>query len=139
VPAKNFGVGTSQIYGTYSGGGQTSRSNSVSMTVTRATTATALTITPVKVTYGKEQAGHLSVKVTGSHGGTPTGTVKVTSGVTTVCVIKLAAAPGGGAQGGCAPAPTALAAGAVPLRASYDGDHWYAGSASASKTLTVVR
>jgi hypothetical protein len=136
VPARNFGIGTSLIYGTYSGGG---RSRPVSVTVQAASTTTALTITPARVTYGQEQAGHLSVKVTAAYGGTPTGTVTVTSSGVTACLIKLSAAPGGGAQGSCALAATKLALGSQPLTAFYPGDHWYVGSTSAAKTLTVVK
>ena len=139
VPAKNFGVGTSQIYASYSGGGKTSKSKPVPMTVTRATTVTALTITPAKVSYADEQAGHLTVKVAGAHGGTPTGTVTVTSGPITVCLIKVSAVAGGGAQGSCALPARKLAAGSRPLTASYPGDHWYVGSGSAAKTLTVLK
>jgi hypothetical protein len=138
VPARNFGVGTSQVYGVYGGGGKAGRSKPVSVTVTRATSATALAVTPAKVTYANEQAARLSVTVTGVHGGTPTGTVTVASGGITVCLIKLTAAKGGGAQGSCALAAKKLAIGSRPLVASYPGDHWYGGSAAA-KTLTVAR
>jgi hypothetical protein len=135
VPARNFGIGGSQIYGTYSGGG---RSQPITMTITPGTTASALTITPAKVAYANEQAAHLSVKVTAVHGGTPTGTVSVTSGATTVCLITLAAAKGGGAQGSCALPAKKLPAGSQPLVASYPGDHWYRPSA-ARATLTVSK
>ena len=77
--------------------------------------------------------------VAGAHGGTPTGTVTVASGGITVCLIKLSAAKGAGAQGSCALAARKLAIGSRPLVASYPGDHWYTGSASAAKALTVVR
>lgn len=140
VPAAKFGMGTSRVYASYSDNGKdASRSRPVSMTVTPAPTVTALTITPAEVTYGKEQAARLSVKVTGAHGGTPTGTVKVTSGRVTACLIKLTAVKGGGAQGGCTLAAARLAAGARPLTAVYAGDHWYRGSVSSNKTLTVVK
>jgi hypothetical protein len=140
VPATKLGIGTSQIYASYSGSGKDGgRSQPVSMTVTPAATATTLTLSPAKVSYASEQGGHLSVKVTGAHGGTPTGTVKVASDGITVCLIKLSAVKGGGAQGSCALAAKKLAVGARPLTASYVGDHWYAGSVSASKILTVVR
>jgi hypothetical protein len=139
VPAKNFGIGTSQIYGSYSGAGAPGgRSQPVSMTVAAAPTVTALAVSRPKVSYGSEQAARLSVKVIAAHGGTPTGTVKVTSGAVTACLITLSAAPGGGAQGSCALAAKKLAAGARPLTASYAGDHWYVGSISAATTLTIT-
>lgn len=139
VPAKNFGTGTSQVYGSYSGAGQAGgRSQPVSMTVAAAPTVTALALSRPKASYGSEQAARLSVKVTAAHGGTPTGTVKVTSGAMTACLITLSAATGGGAQGSCALAAKRLAAGARPLTASYAGDHWYLGSVSAATTLTIT-
>ena len=133
VPARNFGTGTSQVYGSYSGAGKAGgRSQPVSMTVAAAPTATALALSRPKASYGSEQAARLSVKVTAAHGGTPTGTVKVTSGGMTACLITLSAAKGGGAQGSCALAAKRLAVGARPLTASYAGDHWYLGSVSAA-------
>jgi hypothetical protein len=139
VPARNFGVGTSQIYASYSGDGKAGRSKPVPMTVNRATTTATLTLSPARVGYANEQAARLSVTVTGAHGGTPTGTVKVASGGITVCLIKLSAAKGAGAAGSCALAAKKLAIGSRPLVASYAGDHWYAGATSPAKTLTVVR
>jgi hypothetical protein len=135
VPATKFGLGTSQIYGTYSGGG---RSASIPMTVIPAGTVTTLALAPATVTYGQEQAEHLSVTVTPAHGGTPTGTVTVLSGRAPVCVITLAAA-NGGAQGSCTLAATKLPVGSAPLSATYPGDRSYGGSISAPKTLTVVK
>jgi len=91
VPAKNFGVGTSQISASYAGsGGLNGKSDPVSMTVATAPTTTTLTLSPARARYGSEQAGRLSVKVTAAYGGTPTGTVKVTSAGTTACLIALA-------------------------------------------------
>lgn len=140
VPAKNFGVGTSQISASYAGsGGLNGKSDPVSMTVATAPTTTTLTLSPARARYGSEQAGRLSVKVTAAYGGTPTGTVKVTSAGTTACLIALAPAKGGGAQGRCALPARSLAVGARPLTAIYAGDHWYRGSVSASKTLTVIK
>jgi hypothetical protein len=144
VPARSFGVGTSQIYASYSGSGNASgRSAPVNMTVAAAPTTTTLTLSPAKVSYGSEHAGRLSVQVTAAHGGTPTGTVKVTSGGITACLITLAPAKGGtqggGAQGNCALPAKKLAVGARPLTAIYVGDHWYRGSVSASTTLTVIK
>jgi hypothetical protein len=109
------------------------------MTVNRATTTATLTLSPARVSYANEPAGHLSVTVTGAHGGTPTGTVTVASGGITVCLIKVSAAKGAGARGSCALAAKRLAIGSRPLVASYAGDHWYVGSTAAAKTLTVVR
>jgi hypothetical protein len=139
VPATSFGVGTSQIYASYSDKGKNgAQSRPVSVTVAQAGTTTTLSVTPPKVTYGNEQASHLAVTVAGLHGGTPSGMVKVTSGGITACVIKLSPAKGG-ATGSCALAAKALAIGARPLTATYLGDHWYGISASPGQMLTVVK
>ena len=135
VPAKSFGVGTSQIVGTYSGNGYSgSGSAPVNFTVVQATTTPALTLSPATVTYGQEQAGHLSVKVTAVHGGTPTGTVAVKSNGATVCLITLS-----GGTGTCTLPANKLSVGTHALIADYPGDHWYTGSASAAVQLTVVK
>jgi hypothetical protein len=140
VPARKFGVGTSRISASYAGRGKLSgKSGPVSVTVATASTTTTLTLSPATVSYGSEQAGRLSVKVTAAYGGTPTGTVTVTSGGTTACLITLAPAKGGGAQGSCTLPAKSLAVGARPLTAGYAGDHWYRDSVSASKTLTITK
>jgi hypothetical protein len=42
-------------------------------------------------------------------------------------------------QGGCTLPAGTLAVGARPLTAVYAGDHWYRGSVSANKTLTITK
>ena len=46
-----------------------------------------LSVVNTGLTYGKEQAGHVTVQLT-SPKGTPTGKVDITAGGTTVCIIK---------------------------------------------------
>ena len=46
-----------------------------------------LSVVNTGLTYGKEQAGHVTVQLT-SPKGTPTGKVDITAGRTTVCIIK---------------------------------------------------
>ena len=133
VPATSFGVGTSQITAQYGGKGYAGSSTSVTYSVVTAGTTTALTLSPATVSYGGEQAERLSVKVTPAHGGTPTGTVAVKYDGLPVCVIKLSAA-----KGSCTLPARRLPVGARALTAVYAGDHWYRGSVSAAKTLTVA-
>jgi len=134
VPAASFGVGTSRIVGTYSGPGyRPATSAPQEVTVVERTTTTTLTLSPATVTFGHEQAGHLTVQVAGQHGGgTPTGAVVVESGRVTVCVIRLS-----GGAGTCALAASKLSVGAHALTAIYGGDNSFQGSDSAARTLTV--
>jgi hypothetical protein len=135
VPANSFGVGTAQIVASYSGKGYgSSQSAPLSYTVAPATTATTLTLSVATVTYGHEQAGHLSVKVTARYAGTPAGTVAVKDNGATVCVIRLSAA-----TGACTLPATRLSVGIHALTAVYAGDHWRQGSASAVAKLTVLK
>ncbi len=94
--------------------------------------STALSLSAPSVAYGHEQAEKLTATVTGS-GGTPTGTVKVTAGITAVCVITLTAG-----TGSCAVPATRFPPGSVSLTAAYGGDGSFAASASAAG-FTVSR
>jgi hypothetical protein len=57
-------------------------------------TSTSVSLSAAKVTYGHEQAEHLTVTVTPQHSGTPTGTVAVKNGTATECTIILASGKG---------------------------------------------
>jgi hypothetical protein len=96
-------------------------------------TSTSISLSAPTVTYGDEQAEHVSVTVT-SPGGTPGGTVAVKSGTSTVCTITL-----GSGRGSCALSATVLAAGTRPLTASYNGSANFNPSASAARTLAVSK
>jgi Bacterial Ig-like domain (group 3) len=76
----------------------------------------------------------VSVTVSPQYGGTPAGTVTVTSGTATVCTITLASG-----SGSCTLAATQFPPGTAQLTASYNGSTDFAGSASPAKTLTVVK
>jgi hypothetical protein len=100
-----------------------------------AASTTELTLSTGSVTYGDEQAETLSVTVAPASGsGTPTGSVAVTSGTTSVCDISLS--PSG--TGSCVLTATDLAPGSAQLTAAYSGDATYASSASAAEALTVA-
>jgi hypothetical protein len=70
-----------------------------------------------KLTYGNEHGEKITAQVSSPDGGTPTGTVTVTAGPTTACVITLSAA-----TGTCQLDATALPPGTYPLTAAYSGE-----------------
>ena len=133
--AAQLPAGTYQLTAAYNGSGNFTGSASAArnLTIAKAATTTALSLAPAKETYGDEQTEQVSVTVS-SPGGTPDGTVTVTSGATTVCTITLAAGPGT-----CSPAAAQLPAGTYQFIATYNGSASFTGSASAAQTLTVAR
>jgi hypothetical protein len=136
LPATEFPAGTAQLTASY--GGNTdfdpSTSAAVPLTVSPAATTTSLSLSAVKVTYGKEQAEHLTVTVTPHYSGTPGGTVTIKTGTATVCTITLAAG-----KGSCTLTARKLRPGTYALVAAYPGGRDFTSSASAKKTLTVVK
>jgi hypothetical protein len=82
VPATKFGPGTVHVAAFYGGGisFQTSQSFTQTITVTKATSKTGLALSKSSVTFGHEQAEHLSVVVAPRFGGTPAGTVTIKAG-----------------------------------------------------------
>ncbi len=84
-----------------------------------------------------EQGAPVTVSVTSPAGGTPTGTVTVTSPLQPTghaCTVTLS-----GGTGTCVFPTTGLSAGSYQLTATYNGDTTYAASASAATTeLTVT-
>jgi hypothetical protein len=99
-------------------------------------TASTTRLTPrlAKLIYGDEQAERLSVTVTSPRGGTPSGTVTVTTGNAKVCTITLASG-----TGSCKLSAARLPAGKYHLTATYGGDISYVVSSSAPTTVTVSR
>jgi hypothetical protein len=136
LTATQFPVGSTQLAATYSGNADFTSSTSpeATLTVAKAASTTALSLSASKVTYGDEQAEHVSVTVTSKLSGTPDGTVAVKSGSTTVCTITL-----GSGKGSCTLTATKLPAGTQHLTASYNGGADLASSTSAAGTLTVAK
>jgi hypothetical protein len=97
-------------------------------------TTTSLALSAATVTFGQEQAGQISVKVTAASGGTPRGVVTVTADKATVCLIIL-----GSGTGSCRLTPKGLRPGSYALTARFFGGLGFAGSASVPATLTVTR
>jgi hypothetical protein len=96
-------------------------------------TSTALSLSRRKVTFGREEAGHVTVHVKPRTGGTATGRVIVKARSATLCAITLR-----GGRGSCNLGATKLRPGSYKITAAYGGDATYSGSASAGKTLTVA-
>jgi hypothetical protein len=136
VPVTKFGPGTVRVAAFYGGGisFQTSQSFTQKFTVTKATSKTSLALSKSSVTFGHEQAEHLSVAVAPQFGGTPAGTVTIKAGTRTVCTITLKSG-----KGSCALSAKELNPGTNHLAASYPGKGGFTGSASAPKTLKVSR
>jgi hypothetical protein len=136
LTASELGAGTADLSAAYAGGTGYARSFSAYrvLAVAKADPAIAVTLSAGKVVYGKEQGERLSVKLTPKGAGTPTGTVTVTSGRTTVCVITLASG-----KGRCKLSARSLAVGTHDLVVVYPGCADFTGSAPVKKRLTVVR
>ena len=118
------------VSATYSGDTNFSApsAQNVSWTVSKATTSATLTIAPGSVTYGNESAGVLTVTVAPQFAGTPTGTVTLKTGGTTLCSAVLS-----GGLGTCSistATQTLLAVGSYTVVASYPGDTNFATSST---------
>jgi hypothetical protein len=134
VPASSIGAGTKPLVGAYSGTGyKPARSAPLYVSVVKAATSVKLSASPAKVTYGKENVARVTVRVTASGGGVPTGSVIVRSGATTICTITLAHG-----AGSCTLGPRQLKAGSRALSASYGGDKNDYAAGSAAKTIAVA-
>jgi hypothetical protein len=97
-----------------------------------ATSATALTLSAPLIVYGDEQAEQFTVTVSGADD-TPTGTVTLSAGATTVCTIALA-----DGAGNCAPTADEFPVGTVMLAASYSGDDTFDASSSPTVSLQIT-
>jgi hypothetical protein len=129
-----LGPGTYQLSATYGADPDFagSASDSQTLTITKASATTILTLSAAKVPFGHEQAERLSVQVMGT-AGSPTGQVAIRAGSTSLCMITLA-----DGKGSCNLAATRLRPGTYHLTATYGGDDTYGDSTSGGKTLTVA-
>ncbi len=136
LPSTRFPAGTIQLTATYSGSADYAASTSATktLTVAKATSKTTLTLSATTITYGQEQAEHLTVTVSPQFKGTPAGKVTIKSGTATVCAITLASG-----TGRCTMTAKQLPIGGHTLIATYSGNGNFKSSASAKKTLTVVK
>jgi hypothetical protein len=85
-----------KLTASYSGSADfsSSRSGAKTLTVSKSSSSTALTLSKARVQYGSEQGEKISVKVTPKFSGGLTGTVTVKAGGTTVAVIRLSTGKG---------------------------------------------
>jgi len=114
--------------------GSSQTSSGTPVTVGKATTKTGLVLSAATVTYGHEKSLKLTATVTPEYTGTPTGTVTITAGTTTLCTVKLSAR-----TGSCSPASaTALSVGSHVLTGSYSGDSNF-GSSTVTKTVKITK
>lgn len=137
-------AGTYPLTAIYSGDENSgaSASNTVNLTVVaQQPTTTTLTVHPSTVTFGREQAQELDVRVDPVLDGIATGTVTIAAGSTPVCTITLD-------QGNdfCNLTASQLPVGSYQLIATYGGGQvtaqgrtlTFAGSVSTAQTLNVV-
>ena len=131
------GIGTCRLTAHVALGTGYAAANGTAQTfsVGRATTKTVLKLSAKKVTYGHEQAEHLSVTVSPQHPGTtPTGSVTVKTPTGALCAITLSSG-----KGLYALSAKRLKVGTYHLVATYGGSSKFASSASATGTLTIVK
>jgi len=116
----------------------TADSATVPLSVYPATSSTTLSVSPSSVAFGDESSFDISATVTSGTTGSPTGSVPVRSGGTTVCTITLEASGPNAATGTCTLSDTELSLGAYSLTADYPGDGNYQSSVSSAQPLTVT-
>ncbi len=105
------------------------------ITVKKAATKTALTLSTSTVEYGHEQSGKLTVAVTFTGSApAPTGTVTIKEGSTTLCAVRLSSG-----RDSCTLSASRLKVGTYHLTASYSGGANFTASTAPSKTLTVKK
>jgi hypothetical protein len=108
------------------------------LTVNKATSSSALTLSASALTYGQGSGIGFSVTVSPQFTGAPTGLVSVMSGSTTLCTFTLSAAENG--VGGCTESSATVlpASGSpYPVTAVYAGDTNFTTSTSPSQNLMV--
>jgi Bacterial Ig-like domain (group 3) len=93
-----------------------------------------LSLSQTQIAGNKQQNEQLTARVAPVNAGTPTGTVKVMAGDSTICPDQ----PLASGTVNCHLAPSQLPAGSYQLTAVYSGDSLFASTTSAATTLTVT-
>ena len=128
-------VGSHDVTATYSGDANFAPSSATTpslITVTQATTSTAVSVAPSSVAFGSEDGATFTVAVTPQFSGAPTGTVTVSAGSTLLCTVTLPGLT-------CATTGQALPVGGpYALTAVYSGDADFATSTGTDPTGLVV-
>ena len=101
-------------------------------TSTKSNSSTTLFLTSSSATYGNEGGVVFTVGV--DPVGTPTGTVSILWGSTTLCVITLV-----NGAGHCSAGSSALPVGLQSITASYSGDSSHNGSTSSPHSLNITK
>jgi hypothetical protein len=129
--------GTHTVTATYSGDTHfTAGLDTMTQTVSKVSTATTLVATPSSVNYGQTVALTATVTPGNTALGAPTGTVTFTDGTTTLATVVLGAS---GNNGTASYSAAGLGGGSHPIKATYSGSASFAGSASATSTVTVAK
>lgn len=111
-----------------------STSKSQLVTIAKASSMTALSISTPKITYGNEQVERFSVVLRGQFAGTtPTGTATIKSGTNTICQAILV-----NGKGSCVASSKALTVGSHTVTAAYSGSANFNTSTSPGRTVIVV-
>jgi large repetitive protein len=133
--ATRLGTGRHSISAVYGGSNDVvaSVSGPRVLSVAKASSTTALSLSAAQVQYGSEGTEKISVQVAAKYSGTPGGTVTVRANGDTLAVIKLKSGAGSYAL-----SAKGFAAGTYELVASYVGNADFNGSTSAKQTLTVT-
>jgi large repetitive protein len=139
--ASEFAPGSYPLTASYAGDADYAASVSAAepLTVVKAATTTALTLSASPVGYAGQQSEELSVAVASPDGGTPGGTVTISSGPEAVCTVTLSTGTPGTGAGSCTLVAAEFAVGAYQLTAAYSGSADYAASASDTQTLAVTQ
>ena len=123
-------LGTDLVFGTYSGGGGLSASTGSTNLVVRQPSQTAISVNPPgPVTVGTPVTYSATVTTNVSGQPTPTGTVKFTTGSTTLCTATLS---NGSGQCNSSAAP----AGTDPIAGTYSGNSVF-GSSTGTTSIVV--
>ncbi len=110
-------------------------SQNLSLTVNKASTTTSLSLSAASVTYGSETGVTLTATVGPQFSGTPSGTVSLKAGATTLCTAPTLSS---GTASCTVSSQTLLTAGSYTVIATYSGDTNFTTSATFG-FLTVVQ
>jgi hypothetical protein len=130
---------TYQVTASYPGDANfTADSATVPLTIFPASSSTRLNVSPSTAAFGDESSVGISATVTSGTTGSPSGSVTVQNGGTTVCTLSLKASGPSTATGSCTLSDTQLSLGAYSLTADYPGDGNYQSSVSSAQPLNIT-
>ena len=135
-PVSDLVPGDHEVRALYSGSASfRSAARSITQSVAKVATATALSVTPTSVSYGQTVSLRATVTAASGGAGSPLGTVTFKRGGTTIATVPVTAGEG--------PSATAtatvddLGAGSHTITAEYSGTPVFAASSSAAATVSV--